>query len=343
VGSEARALDGALRELSALERRVMAAVRAVLPAGVQTGVRTRNAGMSVTIQRIRLSTCWATDGWLGDVRCALDGRRIDLVVARRLTPAARAALSLAGVAWVDETGAAEIALPHLVVSRTGDPTRLGPREARWTPSAFAVAEALLSTQFPATVAAMREATGLSTGSCTVALASLTDMGLLSSEMARGRASARTIVDRRVFLAAYVEASSEMAPRGALRVAMDPSSARSRLAIAGEAWDAAQLPWALSGSVAARLLGPGGISSSSTVRVYLRASTRAQLEYAAEIAKMLPAPDGVCSLVCQPTVTACALATRHEGLRVAPWARVYADLVADSDGGESEAERLFSNR
>jgi hypothetical protein len=68
-----------------------------------------------------------------------------------MSPGARESLSAAGVGWVDETGAAEIAVSGIVVSRSGHaaaPRRL----AGWTRGALAVAEAILCETAP-TVAA----------------------------------------------------------------------------------------------------------------------------------------------------------------------------------------------
>ncbi len=90
------------------------------------------------------------------------------MIARRLSPGAREALSAAGVGWVDETGAAEIALGSLIVSRTGRPDPARATKLTWTPSVLAVSEALLCGAKP-TVLGMVSATGLSTGACTTTL------------------------------------------------------------------------------------------------------------------------------------------------------------------------------
>ena len=74
----------------------------------------------------------------------------------------------------------------------------------------AVAEALLCGA-KGTVAATEAATGLSTGSCTNALRTLTDLGLLEAKSLRGRGSARQLADPEGLLSAYasaVEASPE---------------------------------------------------------------------------------------------------------------------------------------
>ncbi|WP_420638012.1 hypothetical protein [Candidatus Poriferisocius sp.] len=60
---------------------------------------------------------WIGEGTLGRVQELLGRRppRSTIVVARHLSPGAREALSEAGIGWVDETGAAEIAAPGLIV------------------------------------------------------------------------------------------------------------------------------------------------------------------------------------------------------------------------------------
>src|SRR5690606_27692525 len=102
---------------------------------------------------------WGGEGDLGDIRRLLRaGPRPDVVVGRRLSPGAREAQ--AGVSWVDATGAAEVALGTILVSRTGRTLPSGSRPARWAPATLAVAEGLLC-GVPATVAATQAATGLS--------------------------------------------------------------------------------------------------------------------------------------------------------------------------------------
>jgi len=341
VADRAQAMQATLAGLSPLEARVLAAVRAALPSQTRVVVSSEADGMRLSIQGVRVRARWAAEGWLAQVRRALEGNRVELVVARRLSPAARALLSAAGVGWLDETGAAEVAMRSLVVSRTGDPSRLGPREARWTRSTLAVAEALLCADTPATVSAMRAASGLSAGSCTTALASLADLGYLKAASARGRRSARTMVDSRQLLAAYVDATSEMPPAIELPVAIDLSGAFSTLAVAGVAWDAARIPWALSGRAAASIITPSG-SAPTTVRVYLRVRAFSELERAAQMARLVPTAEGGCVLACEPTVATCGLAIQRRGLRVAPWARVYADLLTGHYADEPEAERVLES-
>src|SRR5687767_2578067 len=159
-----------------VDRRLADAIRAVLPPAANAKVP-NDLSADLVVNGVSLDVRWAGEGWLGQVRPFLrrGRRRPDVVVARRMTPGAREALSKAGIGWVDETGAAEIAIGSIVVSRTGRPERPVQKQPGWTPAGLAVAEALLCGT-RATVDSVQQATGLSTGSCTNALRVLTDLG-----------------------------------------------------------------------------------------------------------------------------------------------------------------------
>lgn len=152
----------------------------VLPSSVAVDVRTgSDEAADLVVAGQALDVKWAGEGNLGDLRrlAARRKSRPVIVVARRLSPASRQLLSEAGIGWVDETGAAEIAVGTLVVSRTGRPQPADGLKG-WTPAVLAVAEALLC-GVRATVSATEVATGLSTGSCTAALRFLANEGCCS--------------------------------------------------------------------------------------------------------------------------------------------------------------------
>ena len=167
----------------------------------------------------RIGIAWLGEGGLRQARETIAGRgnRPDIAAARRMSPGARAALSAEGIGWVDETGAAEIALGSLIVSRTGRSPAAPVRPLRWTPSVLAVAEALLCGG-RATVDTMRSMTGLSAGSATNALRTLTDLGLTSAEARRGRNSARRIPDENLLLDAYAAAAVSIMPEPLMHIA-----------------------------------------------------------------------------------------------------------------------------
>jgi hypothetical protein len=141
-----------------------------------------------------LRVTWIGEGWLADAKTLLeDGAETDVAIAKAMSPGARRVLAEACVGWVDESGAAEIAIGSLLVSKSGRPVEQNQRTTDWTPAVLAVAEALLcDTQ--ATVASTQTTTGLSSGSCTNALRFLTEQGLLIADAPRGRYSARRIAD-----------------------------------------------------------------------------------------------------------------------------------------------------
>jgi hypothetical protein len=97
-------------------------VAAVLPAGVEV-VTTAEDGerIDLRINRMKVRAVWAGEGRFRHIRelLARRPRRPDLVVARRLSPGARALLAEAGTGWVDESGGAEIAIGMLIVSYAG--------------------------------------------------------------------------------------------------------------------------------------------------------------------------------------------------------------------------------
>jgi hypothetical protein len=319
--------------------RALKAVLNVLPTPVVVEVRTSDGKRAdLVIAGQTLEVQWAGEGNLGNVRKLAARRKFrpDIVVARRLSSASRQLLSDAGIGWVDETGAAEIALGTLVVSRTGRPQ---PPEARkgWTPAVLAVAEALLC-GVRATVSATEEATGLSTGSCTAALRFLTDQGLLAADAERGRRSARRVEDPDRLLDTYTRAtrSEQAGPR--LQVGLLGQDLVEELATTGRIWNEDGVLWAATGAAAATVLAPY-LTGVGSVEVYVDADTVAGLEAVATRADLRPIEGGRLTLRSFPTAAVRQLANEVEGLRVAPWPRVYVDLGAEGVRGEEAAEHL----
>lgn len=320
--------------------RVKAAVTAVLPAGIEILVTgERSDQLSLRINRTKLNAAWAGEGRLRDIRQLLADRRRrpDIVVARRLSPGACAVLREAGSGWVDESGAAEIAVGTLIVSRTGLPDAPSSESERWTSSVIGVAEALL-VGTKATVAAAAETTGLSIGSCTGALRMLTRLGLLSAEASRGRASSRRVEDADNLLDAYVAAAAAMPQPASLRVGVIWRDTSTELAALGRRWDEAGVGWAATGGVAAAVIAPL-LTSVTTADVYVGARSPAELQAIASRAGLKPIEGGRLTLSTFPTTATMRLARTANGLRVAPWPRIYADLQTAGVRGEEAAEHL----
>jgi hypothetical protein len=327
-----------MRETS-LPRRTEAVLRAVLPRTVKLRVASRGSSLTVHLNGAKAETKWMSEGGLRQAREVLSqrGERPDVVVARHLSPGAREALSRAGIGWADESGAAEIALGSIVVSRTGrlaDPTEKPPR---WTPSVLAVAEAVLCGT-KSTVSAVQLATGLSSGSCTQALNALSRLGLLASEAARGRGSARRVVDPERLLDAYAAAVAVAKPGPSLRVGVTWRDMASGLADAGKTWKRAGVAWAATSAVAASVIAPY-LTEVTTADVYVDGETMASLQAIAADAGLRPMDGGRLTLRPFPTVSSRKLATETAGLQVAPWPRVYADLRTAGVRGEEAAEHL----
>ncbi len=309
----------------------------VLPAVVRPLAEADGRVVVVAGQRIALA--WVGEGHLGEVRRALvEAPRPDVIVGRRLSLGAREALAQAGVSWVDETGAAEIALGMLVVSRTGRLLPAATRPARWAPATLAVAEALLC-GVPATVAATQAATGLSSGSCTTALRTLTDLGLLAADAARGRAAGRRIADASTLVTAYANAADALRPPERLAIGVTWRDPVAGLPDAGRAWTSAGIAWCATGAVAAAILAPH-LTQVGATEVYVDADTLVGLEAVAAEARLKPIEGGRLTLRPLPTQGVRRLATESGGLRLAPWPRVYADLRTLGVRGEEAAEHLL---
>lgn len=311
----------------------------VLPRWVKADLAKRDSGADLIVGTQALEIKVVSDGSLGGVRRFLANRRgsPDIVVARLLSPGAREALSNAGIGWVDETGAAEIAVGSIVVSRTGRTPEPVASRNRLAPAAIAVAEALLCGT-RATVAATESVTGLSAGSCTNALRVLTNLGLLEADAKRGRWSARRVADQDRLLAAYAQAVEALPAPITLRVGVAWRDPVAGLLETGRKWSKARVGWALTGAAAASVTAPYLTTVTST-EVYVEADTIVGLEAIAADAGFRRIDGGRLALRPFPTVAIPRLAEEVDGLRVAPWPRVYVDLRASGVRGEEAAEHL----
>jgi hypothetical protein len=321
-------------------KRMEAAIRAIVPAGTQVEVTPISDELALAqIGTARVRTAWAGEGWLGDVRALLHRMTsdVDVVVARRMSPGARTAASDRGLGWVDESGAAEISLPGLVISRSGREEPKAASTPRWTPSVIGTAEALLLGTRP-TVAEVERATGLSAGAATNALGALTQLGLLTSDAARGRGSAREIVDRRELLTAYADAAIGATPKLSIRVGVLGDLVH-ELAALGTTWDSDGVAWAATGFAAAAALAPY-ITEVTGLDVFVDAPTPATLDWIVERSGLEPIDGGRLLLRPFPTPVTQRLSAAVSDLRLAPWPRVYADLRVAGVRGEEAAEHLF---
>jgi len=327
--------------VDAKTERIEQALRAVLPAGTAVVAEPTNTDMvylEIGETSVGAQTAWIGEGWLSDVRRAIMRlpNGLDFVTAHRLSPGARAAATEAGLGWIDESGAAELSLPGVIVSRSGSPEPKRDPSFHWTRSMVGTAEALLVGARP-TVAGVAQTTGLSAGAATNALASLTALGLLQTAAARGRNSARQIVDRTRLLNEYANAAVAIPKGPSLRVGI-VGDLISELSLMGKRWDSDAIPWAATGAAAASVMAPY-LSQVTTVDVFIDVKTLASLVALAQRFRLHPTDSGRLLLRPFPTSATQRLASKVGDLHVAPWPRVYADLRVSGVRGEEAAEHL----
>jgi hypothetical protein len=281
---------------------------------------------------------WAGHVWLSAVDDILaKPDRPDIVVGDRVGPASRDALADAGIGWVETGGAAEIVTEFVIVSRRGEPK--GPSKAgnKWTPSVLGVAEAVLAGVKP-TVSTTHAATGLSVGACTKALRALTDMGYLLAGAGRGPHSGREISNRDELLDGYVEAAHVIELLLPLHVGVTWRDPVKGLADIGGRWDDTGIQWVATGLVAAAVVAPL-VTSVGTAEVYVVASSVAEAAAAAAAVGLHPIEGGRLILLPLPTKTTLHMASVVDGIRVAPWPRLVADLRRSGVRGEEAAEHV----
>lgn len=311
----------------------------VLPPAVRAEATAGPSGLDLVHGHRAVQVRWAGEGSLGDIRRALDApHRPEVVAGRRLSPGARDALTRAGISWVDETGAAEVALGSIIVSKSGHAASSPPPPARWTPAVLSVAESLLCGT-EATVSSTHEATVLSTGSCTTALRSLTELGLLEADARRGRKAGRRVRDARALLLAYATAAEALRPNANLQVGVTWRDPVAGLIETGRKWTSREVAWCATGAAAAAVLAPY-LTSVGATEVYVDTVTVAGLEAVARDAGLRPVVGGRLTLRPFPTQGVPRLASEVGGLRVAPWPRVYVDLRTIGVRGEEAAEHLW---
>lgn len=328
---------------SGIGHRIGAALRAVLPKTIDLDLDDLTAYSSarefkVKIRGKPLRVIWVSSAWLRIVEEILSRRvRPDIVVGERVPPASRDALAESGIGWVETSGAAHIETDFLVVSRSGEHRRKERAKSGWTPAALGVAEAILTGVKP-TVSATHETTGLSVGACTKALRLLTGLGLLEAEARRGRHSGRHLSDLDALLDAYVAAAHNLQSSLSLGVGASWRDPVEGLIEIGHHWDEEGLPWVATGLVAASVVAPL-VTSVGTAEVYVQGDTIPELELAASMAGLRPIEGGRLILLPFPTETTRQMAAVVDGLRVAPWPRLVADLRGSGVRGEDAAQHV----
>lgn len=102
-----------------------------------------------------------------------------------------------------------------------------------------------------------------------------------------------------------------------------------------------MEYAVTGALAAEALAPY-LTTVPAAEVYVSARTVVGLEAVAASAGLKPVEGGRLILRPFPTVSTNSLASLQGGLRIAPWPRVYVDLLHAGVRGEDAAEHLKEN-
>lgn len=326
-----------------IAHRLEAAISAVLPRTAEIQCIHRDGDLiQIILNEETIPVLWLGEGRLKQARELIRNQeaRPEIVVARHMSPATRDLFSDAGIGWVDETGAAEIARKSIIVSKSGQASKISTlrKQHHWPLSVLATAEALLA-GVKATVNSIQEATGLSTGSSTNALRTLNKLGLLYSPARHGRNSGRKITDPDDLLAQYTAAVAAMTPTASIRIGVTWQDPIVGLGIVGPQWEKADVKWAATGATAAAVLRASYLTATTTADLYVDAKTIAGLESIAQKASLKPLEGGRLTIRPFPT-TATKLLSRVTGnFRLAPWPRVYADLYLSGVRGEEAAEYL----
>jgi hypothetical protein len=317
----------------------MAALRAVLPPSASLkATKVDDKTAIVRVGTSRLTARWVGRGGLREVRDVIGiSPRPDLIVGSSLSLAARAEASRHGIGWVDESGAAEIVTKNIVVARSGEMPHRATTPDRWTSVVAGVAEALLC-GVTATTAATADETGYSNSSTATALSVLTDFGLLEASAGRGPNSGRRVRDRDQLLKEYAEAAPLLRPKVELRCGVLWREPFVLLEELGERWDDAGVQWAATGAMGAAVLAPH-LTDVGEGEIYVDAVSQPELRNVAASVGIEPMVGGRLVLRPFPTLASRRLATEEDGIRLAPWPRVYADLRQIGVRGEDAAEHL----
>jgi hypothetical protein len=322
------------------ERRIVSALQAVLPPQVSPLAVIGSEGPTFHVRagQHHLLAKWVGRASLREVREVLSLRpRPDIIVGSALSLAAREEASRHGTGWVDESGAAEIVTGTILVSRTGRAVTKAAAPARWTPVVASVAEALLCGVKP-TTSATSDATGHSLSSTAYALFVLADLGLLSADAPRGPRSGRRVADPAHLLAEYADAAPLLRPEAELRCGVIWREPTLMLAHFAELMDEQGTRWAATGSLASLVLAPY-LTDVGEGEVYIDAETMPALVNVSRRARLEPMEGGRLVLRPFPTNASMRLAVDVDGIKVAPWPRVYADLHLVGVRGEEAAEHL----
>lgn len=323
---------------SVLERvRILFAT--ILPMGTRIKVeRLDDVDVTVNVAGTPLRVRFAGRGDFRGVQIALKARpRPDVIVASRLSIAARQAIAKEGINWADERGAASIEAGSIVIVLSGQTPAVRQSSTDWTPAAIGIAEAILAGTTP-TAEAVAATTGHSLSTAVRVLAFLVGRDLLRAPKARGPQSGRRIVDFDRLLDQYSEAAYRRRPKFELRCGLLWREPYTEIKQIGQKWTSMRVPWSVAGALAASILAPY-LTQTPTGVVYVGASRELEIVQIARRAGLEVMEGGRLLLLPFPTLATKQLIQEKEGVWVTSWPRTYADLLNEGVRGEEAAEHL----
>lgn len=260
------------------------------------------------------------------------------MVAHQLSPGARDLADRERVGWVDESGAAEISVGTILISRTGSPIMPLDSKVGWRRATLAVCEVLL-TGCSATVSAVAAETGLATSSTATALKFLAEQGLVTGDADRGPQSRRRVADSDELLDAYAAAAERLRSPLSIRVGALWRDPFADVARAGRYWDEASIEWAVTSALSAAAYAPF-MTQVTPLEVYINGKTPGDLRRAMFVIGLKEIEGGRLQLRPFPTPAGVKVTTEiRQGLRSVLWPRAYADLRTTGVRGEDAAEHL----
>jgi hypothetical protein len=336
----------------ATNKRLESVVKAALPgASVHSGPELADGSELVVVDAgtgaLSLRAQWVGNGWPQDVRETLEAVEegawpSDLVlIARRFSPGAVELLAARGANWADESGAAQIRAPGLVVFREGSAIPERPRARGWSQSAREIAELLLSMAWLEGFGTTELAnlSGWSSPQVSQVLQSFDEQGWTSKYgPGRGRGAKRELVDPSGLLESWSLAVNESAPapREASKSLVDPVSFL-REELAGAL--SGHVRWALGGWAAAQEVAPF-VTTVPTLQIYVHEEDMSvALEAAMREAGLREIPEGGRIQFIPAAASVLARSWGPKGIPLASMPRIYADLGRLGPRGVEAAEHL----
>ena len=323
---------------SVLER-VRTLFATILPMGTRIKVeRLDDVDVTVNVAGTPLRVRFAGRGDFRGVQIALKARpRPDVIVASRLSIAARQAIAKEGINWADERGAASIEAGSIVIVLSGQ-----------TPAVRQILDRLDSGgdwyrgSHPRWHNPDRRSSRSDDRAFTKyrvrVLAFLVGRDLLRAPKARGPQSGRRIVDFDRLLDQYSEAAHRRRPKFELRCGLLWREPYTEIKQIGQKWTSMRVPWSVAGALAASILAPY-LTQTPTGVVYVGASRELEIVQIARRAGLEVMEGGRLLLLPFPTLATKQLIQEKEGVWVTSWPRTYADLLNEGVRGEEAAEHL----